>query len=80
MAVKKLKNFSCPFCGGTEFVKGRTIAQGRASSSVFIAPVRSKYYDFCVTTQSEIRVYCKNCGSLVRTYIQHPEMLDHNQE
>lgn len=78
MAVKKLKNFSCPFCGGTEFVKGRAIDQGRA----FIAPLqyKRKLLDFHIITQLEIRVYCKNCGSLVRTYIQHPEMLDHNQE
>ena len=85
MAIKKLQNFSCPYCGGTEFVKGRTITQGMAglqgsSSSVLIAPLRSKIFDFRITTQTEIRVYCKNCGSLVRTYIQHPEMLENNQE
>lgn len=87
MAVKKLKNFSCPFCGGTEFVKGRTVTTGNAglqgsSSSVLIVPLQDKrkLLDFHIITQLEIRVYCKNCGSLVRTYIQHPEMLDHNQE
>ena len=85
MAVKKLKNYSCPFCGGTEFVKGRTITQGMAglqgsSSSVLIAPLRSKFFDFRITAQTEIRVYCKNCGSLVRTYIRHPEMLENNRK
>lgn len=86
MAVKKLKNLSCPFCGGTEFVKGRKGTTGNAglqgsSSSVFIAPLqyKRKLLDFYIITQLEIRVYCKNCGSLVRTYIKHPEMLDHNQ-
>ena len=81
MAVKKLKNLSCPFCGGTEFVRGRTITQGTAglqgaSLSALIAPLRSKLFNFRTTTQTEIRVYCKNCGSLVRQYIANPETLE----
>lgn len=87
MAVKKLQNFSCPYCGGTEFVKGRTITQGMAglqgsSSSVLIAPLqyKGKILDFHKVTQLEIHVYCKNCGGLVRTYIQHPEMLENNRK
>ncbi len=83
MAVKKLKNLSCPFCGSTEFVKGRTIATGRfgfqgagAIAYKFIAPLRSNLFDFRLTTQPEICVYCKNCGSLVRQYITNPELLE----
>lgn len=76
MAVKKLKNYSCPFCGGTDFVKGRI------SEDVYnfqrIIPLKT--HAFRIRDQIEIRVYCKNCGSLVRTYIQHPEMLENNQE
>ena len=84
MAVKKLKNFSCPFCGGTEFVKGRTITQGTAglqgaSLSALIAPLRSNLFDFRLTTQPEICVYCKNCGSLVRQYITNPELLENKK-
>ncbi|MBQ9906359.1 MAG: hypothetical protein IJM46_06290 [Oscillospiraceae bacterium] len=84
MAVKKLKNLSCPFCGGTEFVKGRTITHGMAGghstgSSALIAPLRSTLFNFRVTAQTEIRVYCKNCGSLVRQYITHPEMLEEKE-
>lgn len=87
MAVKKLQNFSCPYCGGTEFVKGRTVTAGMAgfqgsSSSVLIAPLqyKGKILDFHKVTQLEIHVYCKNCGSLVRTYIRHPEMLENNRK
>ena len=83
MAVKKLKKLSCPFCGGTEFVKGRTVAAGMAgfqgsSSSVLIAPLqyKGKLLDFHKVTQLEIHVYCKNCGSLIREYIRHPELLE----
>ena len=85
MAVKKLKYFSCPFCGSTEFVKGRTITQGTAglqgaSLSALIAPLRSTLFNFRVTTQTEIRVYCKNCGSLVRQYIANPELLEYKDK
>ena len=83
MAVKKLKNLSCPFCGGTEYVKGRTIATGKfgfqgvgSIAYKFIAPLRSNLFDFRLTTQPEIRVYCKNCVSLVRQYITNPELLE----
>ena len=86
MAVKKLKNFSCPFCGGTEFVKGRTVTAGMAgfqgsSSSVLIAPLqyKGKLLDFHKITQPEICVYCKNCGSLVRQYITNPELLENKK-
>lgn len=74
MAVKKLRNLTCPFCGGTEFVKGRACSIGLHSSSAQIVSLRTSLMN--CPTQTEIRVYCKNCGSLVRQYITNPELLE----
>lgn len=64
MAVKKLKNLRCPFCDGTEMVKG-------LSSRFVLNEEKVSYGDrhpiFCII--------CKNCGSIVREYMTAPEKL-----
>ena len=70
--VRKIRDLKCPFCGGAEFVRGRAFSR----AGLWIAPLRDKLFDFRENTQPEIRVYCKNCGSLVREYIRNPEYLE----
>ena len=76
MAVKKLKNLSCPFCGGTEFVKGRR-AEG-VYYNPYIVPLKCNRKRFTLRSYSQITicVFCKQCGSMVREYIRNPELLE----
>ena len=79
MAVKKLKNLSCPFCGGTEFVKGRR--SGGLYYQPLILPLRIHREPLLslhapAAEQFTICVFCKNCGSLIREYIRYPKLLE----
>ena len=65
MAVKKVKQ-PCPYCGGTEFVRGvRSSAFGLVANPKH--PMGAMY-----PIQFQI---CKRCGSIVREFIAHPEEL-----
>lgn len=66
MAIQKIKITECPFCGGTEFVKG---VQNWHS---LMFPCNGSIWG----TGQEIRhIVCKRCGSVVRSYVLEPELL-----
>ena len=70
--IKRLNHFRCPYCGESEFVKGRR-AGTSYSHPHLIVPLGVR---LLTKQQTMISVFCKNCGSLVREYIQRPELLE----
>lgn len=56
----------CPRCGGTDMVMGVQQQQGR----VWPCPARGLHFG-----QELIHVICKNCGTVVRSCVDHPEDL-----
>ena len=56
----------CPHCGGTEMVKGTQ----RQHAKVFSYTVRPLEHG-----QELIHIICKNCGTVVRSYVDYPEDL-----
>lgn len=63
-AFMKISITSCPFCGGSEFVKGIQGNQGRIYSVHSLK--RSQYL---------VHIICLECGSVVRSYVNEPEKL-----
>jgi len=57
----------CPHCGGTETVIGKQtgyneyVVHRHASTSLFGSPL--------------YHVICRNCGTLIRSYVDNPEAL-----
>ena len=74
MAVKKLKELRCPFCGGTQFVKGLQISNSFGGGAQFLRVVHPR--KLLRRSVPVIDVFCRNCGSLVRQYVQRPEELE----
>ena len=66
MTVRKIKTV-CPYCGGTEFVRGGIGNSGAAAryKTVYAANAGQRI-------QCQI---CKNCGTVIREFIVHPEKL-----
>lgn len=62
MAVKKLQNFSCPFCGGTEFTEGMQDFHGGVHKTKGISMEQNLYH-----------VFYTECGSIVRSYVYNPK-------
>ena len=62
---KRIEIKECPFCGGTEFVKGWQYGSGKLFS------------DGCLVHggQEILHVVCKECSSIVRSYVHYPEKL-----
>ncbi len=60
----KIKAISCPFCGGSEFVKGIQGGHGKIFSIHSL-----------IKSQCLIHVICTECGSVVRSYVREPEKL-----
>ncbi len=54
----------CPFCGGTEFVHGYQSGYGAVTSS-----------QNCFLGQALRLIICRNCGSVVHSYVDYPEKL-----
>jgi len=54
----------CPYCGGTELVKGKQNGQG------MILPYRRISM---FSAQKLVHLVCKNCGTVVRSYIENPQ-------
>ncbi|MDD6395324.1 MAG: hypothetical protein PUB37_03975 [Firmicutes bacterium] len=53
----------CPFCGGTEFIHGKQSSYGAVYGECSIQA--------CVMRH----VICRNCGSIVHSYVDNPELL-----
>ncbi len=54
----------CPFCGGTEFVEGYQDGYGAITGNQSI-----------LLSQALHHVICRNCGSVVHSYVDNPEKL-----
>lgn len=59
---------TCAYCGGTDFIACKQ-TQGYAS----VIPAHQK-----TTFNGQILYHdiCKNCGTVARSYIEHPEKLN----
>lgn len=63
------KAYKCPWCGCEDMVKGVQAAYANVMSDRFKVGVGQKLH----------HIICKNCGSVVRSYVEHPEKLDENK-
>lgn len=61
--MKEIKIEKCPFCGGSEFIDGRMGANGgvRIEKGIHGASVHA--------------LVCRDCGSVVRSYVSDAEKL-----
>lgn len=60
----KIRMTKCRFCGGTEFITGYQNFQGAVYSSESLMRSVSLYHTIC-----------RNCGSVVRSFVNDPEKL-----
>jgi len=58
------KQESCPYCGGSELVKGKQNGYG----AVFPYHRITSF-----SAQKLVHLICKNCGTVVRSYIEDPQ-------
>ncbi|MBR5723114.1 MAG: hypothetical protein IKX57_05745 [Oscillospiraceae bacterium] len=65
MMGKRVIVKECPFCGGTDLVKGWQYGSGKL------------FADGCLVQggQEIYHIVCKDCGSIVRSYVHYPEKL-----
>lgn len=63
----ELKQDICPHCGGTETVIGKQTA-----ANEFVVP---KYAATNFFGTALYHVICRNCGTLIRSYVDNPEAL-----
>lgn len=61
--MKEIKVEKCPFCGGAEFIDGEVGSYG----GVYIRNGMHSSYVYAVV--------CRDCGSIVRTYVSDAEKL-----
>lgn len=60
----KIQINQCPFCGGTQFVEGYQADYGAVTGAESIW-----------SSQYLHHVICRNCGSVVHSYVNNPEKL-----
>lgn len=54
---------NCPFCGGTELIKGYQSGYGAI------------FGESSVCGSALYHIVCRNCGSIVHSYVDNPEKL-----
>ena len=54
----------CPYCGGTEFVEGYQSGYGAVTGKESVWTWQNLYH-----------IFCRNCGSVVHSYVENPEKL-----
>ncbi len=59
------KTNNCPFCGGTELIKGYQRGYGAIFGESSL-----RYY-----SSTLCHIVCRNCGSVVHSYVDDPEKL-----
>ncbi len=55
---------NCPFCGGTEFVEGYQSGYGALTGTESLLASSTLYH-----------IICRNCGSVVHSYVENPEKM-----
>ena len=58
-----IKITECPFCHGTEFLEGK-----QNDSRAEMQSTQNMWYSGVV-----YHTVCRNCGSIVRSYVKNPE-------
>ncbi len=61
--TKPIQINNCPFCGGTELIKGYQSGYGAILG------------ESSVCGGALYHIVCRNCGSVVRSYVDDPEKL-----
>ena len=64
MAKVKIKTFQCPYCNGTQFVKGYQAGYAAVTSAERPLSRMKIFHKICLT-----------CGSVARSYVLEPEKL-----
>ena len=64
MAIKGIMITKCPFCGGTEFTEGVQVFHGAVNKPRGLGKVQTLHH-----------IFCRDCGSVVRSYIYEPEKM-----
>ena len=62
--MKKIRMTKCRFCGGTEFITGYQNFYGAVYSADSLLHSASLYHTIC-----------RDCGSIVRSFVKDPEKL-----
>ena len=65
--MKEVKIEQCPYCGGEEFIETKLCSYGSAYL------IRTKHV--LLHTASVYATVCRDCGSIVRSFIKNPEKL-----
>lgn len=61
--------YTCPWCGCKEVVYGKQDNQASIKPIKFKMPMYPKM-------QTITHIICKQCGTIIRSYIEEPEKLD----
>ena len=62
--MKKVRMTVCRFCGGTQFVTAMQTGYGALESTERFLGISKVYHNIC-----------RDCGSIIRSYVQNPEKL-----
>lgn len=62
-----MKEEKCPYCGGKEFVEGKQSGY---------ATVYPSNKTFTFKTQVLYHKICLNCGTIIRSYVKNPKLLN----
>lgn len=62
MNLKNIEVKDCPYCGGTEFGRGKQRGYAKLVTGAL---------DLAGDNLNHI--ICMNCGSVVRSYVEHPD-------
>ena len=60
------EKYKCPWCGSDKMVYGVQTDRGRVNPAKKVT---------LSAGENVIHVICKECGTIVRSYVQHPEKL-----
>ena len=64
--MNEQKLYVCPWCGGKDFV------EGIQSTYAKVQPNKA----LTLKGENLIHVICKNCGTVVRSYVENPQVLE----
>lgn len=64
--MNEQKQYVCPWCGGKDVV------EGGQSTYAKVQPNKA----LTLKGENLIHVICKNCGTVVRSYIENPQVLE----
>lgn len=60
------KGHTCPWCDSKEIVIGKQMGYGNVQPNRFMT----------IKGEPLLHVICKNCGTVIRSYVEHPDNLE----